>query len=144
MTKIDPVKSTISLCSKYYTDKTFKHCVRVAKYAYENPMVVDSDIVRNAIYLIALCHDLLEDTDVTIEEIKDATCLDEKLVVDTMNLLTKRDNETYVEYIKKLRNSKNPCAYIVKIADMKDHLQQTETLTDILKEKYWEALPYLL
>ncbi|MDF2885564.1 MAG: hypothetical protein K0R54_6138, partial [Clostridiaceae bacterium] len=29
-------------------------------------------------------------------------------------------------------------------ADMKDHLAQTETLTDKLKEKYLKALPYLL
>ena len=37
-----------------------------------------------------------------------------------------------------------PEVYWVKIADMKDHLAQTDTLTDKLKEKYIEALPYLL
>ena len=37
-----------------------------------------------------------------------------------------------------------PEVYWVKIADMRDHLEQTDTLTDKLKEKYLAALPYLL
>lgn len=34
--------------------------------------------------------------------------------------------------------------YWVKIADMKDHLSQKETLTERLKEKYLEGLVILL
>lgn len=37
-----------------------------------------------------------------------------------------------------------PIAYWVKIADMKDHLIQTATLTDKLKEKYLRGLAILL
>lgn len=36
------------------------------------------------------------------------------------------------------------CAYYVKLMDVKDHLMQRETLTDKLKNKYTEALSYLL
>ena len=50
------------------------------------------------------------------------------------------------EYIKNIKENMvlYPEVYWVKIADMKDHLAQTDTLTDKLKEKYIEALPYLL
>ena len=53
---------------------------------------------------------------------------------------------TYEEYIQDIKNAyKNyPEVYWVKLADMKDHLTQTGTLTDELKEKYLKALPYLL
>ena len=52
----------------------------------------------------------------------------------------------YIKYIKKIRDYSDtkPEAYWVKMADMKDHLSQTDTLTDKLKEKYLTALPYLL
>ena len=36
------------------------------------------------------------------------------------------------------------CAWWVKIADMKDHLAQRDTLTEKLRDKYLEALPHLL
>ena len=52
----------------------------------------------------------------------------------------------YIEYIKRIKKwaDTRQEAYWVKLADMKDHLAQTETLTDKLKEKYLAALPYLL
>lgn len=43
--------------------------------------------------------------------------------------------ENYVTY---------PEAYWVKLADMKDHLSLTDTLTDKLKEKYLSGMRYLL
>ena len=53
-------------------------------------------------------------------------------------------NETYDDYICRLRSSRNKLAYIVKLCDIKDHLTQKETLTDSLKERYLKALPVLL
>jgi hypothetical protein len=52
----------------------------------------------------------------------------------------------YLEYLKKIRDFSNirPEVYWVKMADMKDHLFQIETLMDSFKEKYLKALPYLL
>lgn len=55
----------------------------------------------------------------------------------------------YDDYCKKIREAAGESkwgfyAYRVKIADMKDHLSQTETLTEKLKAKYLSALRYLL
>lgn len=63
-----------------------------------------------------------------------------------LQLLTKDKDCTYEEYIKHIKEEYPyyPKAYWVKLADMKDHFCQTETLTDKLKEKYLTAIPYLL
>ena len=68
---------------------------------------------------------------------------------EALKFLTKPKDMKYTEYCKKLRpgyhaTDAQRCAYYVKIADMKDHLAQTETLTDRLKKKYLEGLAELL
>lgn len=139
MQKID---LTIDYCKAKYSDKTFQHCEMVAFYAVTNPCARQED--KDAIFKIAMCHDLLEDTDATIAEICNVTGLKKHFVEDVLGLLTKEQHEDYQTYIKRLRGASNPYAYIVKLADMKDHLLRTETLTDKLKEKYWAAMPELL
>lgn len=134
--------NTISLCEKYYKKDTFQHCLRVASYAIGNVCLTDEEQV--IAFQIAMCHDLLEDTEVTIEEICEATGYSEGFVKNVLGALTKEKTETYINYIQRLKNCNSKYPYIVKLADMKDHLMQIETLTDKLKDKYWEALPYLL
>ena len=134
---------TVDYCRAKYSDKAFQHCEMVAFYAVTNPCVreqVDKDII----FKMAMCHDLLEDTDATISEICSVTGLKKSFVEDILGLLTKEQHEDYQDYIKRLRGASNPYAYIVKLADMKDHLLRTETLTDKLRAKYWSAIPELL
>lgn len=133
----------ISLCIRYYKPKTFEHCLRVANYAVENNCLV-TDEQRQIAFIMAMCHDLLEDTQVSIEEICEATGFIESFVREVLGALTKEKDETYIEYINRLKASRSKYPYIVKLADMKDHLMQKDTLTERLKDKYWEAIPYLL
>ena len=134
--------TTLSLCAKYYKPDTFQHCLRVASFAVSNACVANEE--RNVVFQVAMCHDLLEDTDVTVDEVYKATGLAKGFIENVLGALTKEKSESYVDYIKRLKKCNSTYPYIVKLADMKDHLTQTETLTDKLKEKYWEALPYLL
>lgn len=138
-----PVEEVLALCKEKHSEKTYLHCIRVAEYAISNPCCINS-VDKDIICKIALCHDLLEDTDATIEEISDATGLKVPFLTECLLLLTKTGKEDYLSYIERLKASSNRYAYIVKIADMKDHLNQKETLTDKLRQKYWEALPILL
>lgn len=133
---------TLSLCAKYYNPDTFQHCLRVAKYAIENVCLSEEE--RQIAFCVAMCHDLLEDTDATIDEICKVTDSSKEFVKNVLTALTKEKPETYVDYIKRLKKCKSIYPYIIKLSDMKDHLMQVETLTDKLKEKYQEALPYLL
>ena len=133
----------IGLCSKKYNEHTFHHCLRVANYVIEN-VCLENKSEKEIAFMLALCHDLLEDTDVSITEISEAMELSEDFIKNVLGALTKDRNESYVDYIKRLKSNKSKYPYIIKLADMKDHLMQKDTLTDRLKEKYWEALPYLL
>lgn len=126
------------VAKKYYEPKTYDHALRVAGYVAENSMIHD-DIMDNCIAL-AIMHDLIEDT---------KWCINIGLgehFEKCLNLLTKPKGEDYVEYIKKIKqcSDSNPEAYWVKIADIKDHLTQKESLTEELRDKYLDALPYLL
>ena len=128
------------MAKKYYKPEIYEHALRVASYVAENPMIPD-DKMDDCIAL-ALMHDLIEDTEYTGGCFPPEYCHFE----ECLNLLTKPIDADYIKYIEEIRNyaCTNPEAYWVKIADMKDHLSETETLTDELKEKYLKALPCLL
>lgn len=132
------------LAEQYYDADTFAHAKRVAGYAYANPATnswesIDLDIL----YQTALFHDILEDTDFEFYSPKNRYLFWTD-AIDAVKILTKEKNETYVEYCRRIRDSGNQIAYIVKLADMKDHLSLKETLTPRLKEKYLSGLAELL
>ena len=125
---------------QYYNPDTYKHALRVASFVADNIFIPDSKM-DNCIAL-AIMHDLEEDTNWDKNKCYE---LDEYLK-ESIGLITRKKNVSYIEYIKNIKENMvlYPEVYWVKIADMKDHLAQTDTLTDKLKEKYIEALPYLL
>ena len=138
------ISSVLRLCASAYKLETYMHCLRVAEYAANNVVVKDDEDSRETAYILGLCHDLLEDTEVTLEHISEATGYSLGFLENVLGALTKQSDESYVNYIQRVKSNSSYYTYIVKLADMKDHLTQVNTLTDKLKEKYWEALPYLL
>ena len=132
----------VELCRDKYDEKTFNHAVRVANFALKNP--VAQNLETDKLYGLAISHDLIEDTDATYAQISSCLSLNKGYVENILSLVTKEKGEDYIEYIKKLRASNDLYAYAIKLADMKDHLLQKDTLTDKLKEKYWNAIPELL
>lgn len=137
------ITRVIQLCNIHYDNKTFNHCLRVANYVVDN-VCLKNDESREIAFVIALCHDLLEDTEVTIKDIAKITGYSEDFLINVLGALTKGKSENYIDYINRLKSNTSIYPYIIKLADMKDHLSQTDTLTDKLKDKYWKALPYLL
>lgn len=127
------------MAKKYYDSQTYAHAARVAQYVAENNLIPD-DKMDDCIAL-AWMHDLKEDTNwlgcLSSEYEQIEKCLD---------WLTKPKDMDYIDYIKRIKKwaDTRQEAYWVKLADMKDHLVQRETLTDELKEKYLASLPYLL
>ena len=135
-----------SIAKRYYDEKTYKHAARVAAFVQEDPRIMLHEAnFRDFCYVLAICHDLFEDTDCP----RDA--FDEELV-EGIDILTKKQDESYSAYCKRISMRDSDyfmrdvelAAWYVKLADMKDHLIQTATLTDKLKKKYLEGLPYLL
>lgn len=127
----------LRMAKMYYKPETYAHALRVAQYVAENPMIPYEKM--DDCIALAIMHDLKEDTAWR------GGGLDEYFS-ECLNLITKPKEMNYIDYIKKIHDYSDamPEAYWVKLADMKDHLTQIETLTDKLKEKYLAALPYLL
>ncbi len=127
------------LARQYYDPETFAHALRVADYVREQPLI--DDAMRDDCIALALMHDLWEDTDCPRGILADRAHLRACLL-----LLTRSGGIPYMTYIRNIRAhaADMPEACWVKLADMKDHLALTETLTDRLKEKYLQALPCLL
>lgn len=93
--------------------------------------------------IVALLHDVVEDTEVTFEQLeKDFP----KEVIESIRLLTHGDDVNYMEYIKEL--SQNPIAKKVKIADLLHNSDETRlekiTIKDVARrERYKKALEFL-
>lgn len=136
---ITKVNKLFNLAVQYYPKKKLAHALRVAEYATAKASALKMDITKT--YIIALAHDLLEDTDCSREVLMSILGIDSYNSVD---LLTKDRQETYEDYIHRILDSGDGYAFIVKQADMKDHMTLTDTLTEKLRDKYIPILHYFL
>lgn len=68
----------------------------------------------------ALLHDVVEDTDITIEQLEN---IFPKEVTEALKLLTHDDNTDYFEYIRAIKS--NPVAKAVKMADLMHNSDQS-------------------
>lgn len=93
--------------------------------------------------IIALLHDVVEDTNVTFKQLEEVFS---KEIIDILKLLTREENIEYDEYIKRIKNKSIACK--VKIADLTHNLDKTRldfvTEVDVKRnEKYKKALQIL-
>ena len=93
--------------------------------------------------IIALLHDVDEDTNVTFKQLEEVFS---KEIIDILKLLTREENIEYDEYIKRIKNNSIACK--VKIADLTHNLDKTRldfvTEVDVKRnEKYKKALQIL-
>lgn len=112
---------------------------------YYNHHSISSDDVR-IVKVVGLLHDLVEDKkEWTIERLREVGFSD--VVIEAIDLLTKKDNQTYDEYIDGI--SKNQYAICVKLADL-EHNMDLRRLTEVTEKdferflKYKKAYDYLL
>ncbi len=93
--------------------------------------------------IVALLHDVVEDTDITFKDLEKEFPKDS---IEALKLLTHDKKVDYMEYIKAIK--KNDIAKKVKIADLIHNSDETRleniTIKDISrKEKYKKALDIL-
>jgi (p)ppGpp synthase/HD superfamily hydrolase len=102
-----------------------------------------ADLVRGEdAKVVAMLHDVVEDTDVTLEDLIEEFPEHIVLAIDSM---THREDEGYAQYI--LRLSDNDLARRVKIADIKHNMStlpnDNKTVTRVRRERYALALHVL-
>ncbi len=93
-----------------------------------HPIRVSQEVFTETQKAMALLHDTLEDTDTTYEELKKEFGVE---IAHGVLVLTKTDDETYEEYIERVKT--NPDATAVKIADISDNLNDSPSKNAMIK-----------
>ena len=135
-----------------YTDLT-KTAMRIAYDAHYgqvdrgktpyifHPMHVAESMKDEDSTVVAILHDILEDTPVSAELLR-RKGIPERLV-EAVETVTRRQDEPYMEYLYRIVNSKNELAVRVKYADVLHNLDETRTksgkLPKYLEDRYRHA-----
>lgn len=106
------------------------------------PVAVAEHMTTENEILVALLHDVVEDTSVTLDDLRDRGYSDE--VVAAVDILTRRSGEPYSTYIERVSTSE--LARRVKLADLRHNLQPDRVKllgNDTLVKRYEKALRQL-
>lgn len=115
-----------------YTELT-KRAINIAYKAHEgqldrsgipyifHPMHIAEQMTTEETCIVAILHDVVEDTDVTLDELKEAGFSEN--VINAINLLTHRDEVPYLDYVRALKD--DPIASVVKLADLNHNSDRT-------------------
>lgn len=138
-----------------YTDNT-KRALRLAYDAHagqsdksglpyiHHPLHLAEQMQDESTTILALLHDVVEDTQYSIEDIE-AMGFDRE-ITDALRLMTHDQRVPYMEYVEKLK--KNPLARTVKLADLR-HNSDISRLNEVTEkdlkriEKYRAAIELL-
>ena len=136
----DLTKKALAISFNAHKDQLDKSGMPYVYHPYEVAAQMDTEVET----CVALLHDVIEDTDITLNYL--ATIFP-KEVVDALRLLTHDSNVPYFDYIKRIKS--NPIATKVKLADL-SHNSNLNRLNVVTKkdferiEKYQKACSILL
>ncbi len=137
----DLTKKALKLCFEAHKEQVDKTGMPYVFHPFHLAEQMNDELST----VCALLHDVVEDTDITFENLSEMGF--PKEVVDVLKLLTHEESIPYMEYVKKI--STNPTAKKVKIADLRHNSDTTRlNLVDEKAkqrcEKYKQALDILL
>ena len=113
----EKTKKAMKLCYEAHKDQVDKTGV---PYVF-HPFHVAEQMTSEASTIVALLHDVVEDTDYTLDDIAAAGF--GKEIVDAVALMTHEDDVPYLDYVAKLKD--NPIAREVKLADLAHNSDQS-------------------
>ncbi len=133
-------KKALKLCFEAHKNQTDKTGL---PYVF-HPFHLAEQMTDEYTTVTALLHDVVEDTDYTLNDLKEMGYPDE--VITALSLLTHDDSSEYMEYVKRLKN--NPIARAVKLADLKHNsdLSRYDTIDNRAVKrtaKYQQAIEIL-
>ena len=121
----DKTKNAMKLCFEAHKDQVDKSGM---PYVF-HPFHVAEQMKDEVTTIVALLHDVVEDTKYTLDDIAARGFGQD--VVDALALMTHDKNVPYLEYVAKLKN--NPVARAVKLADLAHNSDPTRL--DVIDEK---------
>lgn len=104
-------KKALKLCFEAHKDQTDKTGL---PYVF-HPFHLAEQMTDEYTTVVALLHDVVEDTEYTLNDLKEMGYPDE--VIQALTLLTHDDGSEYMDYIARIKP--NPIARAVKLADLK-------------------------
>ena len=136
----DKTKKAMKICYEAHKDQVDKSGL---PYVF-HPFHVAEQMTDEATTIVALLHDVVEDTDYTLEDL--AAEGFGKDILEAVALMTHEDDVPYLDYVTKLKG--NPIARAVKLADLAHNsdLSRIGEVDDETKqrlEKYKKAIALL-
>lgn len=133
-------KKALALCFEAHRDQLDKSGI---PYVF-HPFHLAEQMQDEDTTIAALLHDVVEDTDYTLADIKKMGFGDS--VIDALALLTHDPSVPYIDYVAEIK--KNPVAKAVKLADLRHNsdLSRLDSVDDFAiarNEKYLEAIRLL-
>lgn len=136
----DMTKRALKLCFEAHKDQVDKSG---APYVF-HPFHLAEQMSDECTTIVALLHDLVEDTNHTFDDLRSLGFSEE--VITALKLLTHADGVPYMEYVTQIKS--NPVAKAVKIADLKHNsdLSRLDVVDEKAlkrREKYMTAIELL-
>lgn len=133
-------KKALKLCFEAHKEQTDKSGM---PYVF-HPFHLAEQMKTEETTIVALLHDVVEDTDYTIEDLSQMGF--DNTITDAIALMTHADGVNYMDYVRTIKE--NPLAKEVKLADLRHNSDLTRL--DIIdekalqrKEKYAKAIALL-
>ena len=133
-------KKAMQLCYRAHRDQVDKSGI---PYVF-HPIHLAEQMTDEDTTVVALLHDVVEDTHYTLEDL--ASMGFSRQVLDAIGLMTHADGVPYMDYVAKIKE--NPIARAVKLADLRHNsdLTRLDTVDDKAKaraQKYAQAIALL-
>ena len=136
----DKTKKALILCFEAHKEQKDKSGM---PYVF-HPFHLAEQMTTEETTIVALLHDLVEDTEYSIEDLTRMGF--DKSNTDAIALMTHADGVDYMDYVRAIKE--NPIAKVVKLADLKHNsdltrLDVVDEKALIRREKYLKALEIL-
>ena len=133
-------KKALSLCFEAHKDQKDKSGLPYVFHPFHLAMEMTDELST----VVALLHDVVEDTDYTLQDLEDMGF--PPAVLEAIDLMTHREGVPYMEYVAAIQT--NPLARIVKMADLRHNSNiarvDNPTEKDYARvEKYRQAMALL-
>ena len=133
-------KQALKLCFEAHKEQVDKSGI---PYVF-HPFHLAEQMTDEATTVVALLHDVVEDTELTFDDLEKQDFGEE--IISALKLLTHNDDTPYMDYVAKIKTDK--IATTVKLADLKHNsdLSRLDVVDEKAlnrKEKYEKAMKFL-
>jgi hypothetical protein len=124
--------AALNLVKKYFNDKYDKGGHSYKEHLYAVAQAIDDEkkkkvsdrnstlaIFYDKCWIVGILHDILEDTECTVEELK-INGFDDEIIEAIQSVTRKKDEQYYFDFIERV--SKNDIGRIVKIYDLENNM----------------------